>query len=169
MREKVKEKQKAYAALSSCTSEGKKKGVWEAMYKAAKKLAKKAVAIAKNNAYERLYQKLDTKERENDVFELARVREKKRRNLGCVRCTKGEDGKVIAEETKIRERWRSYFSRLFNSESEYSLRLERGVQERHLNDRECCHISKEVKGALRKMKSGKVVGPYLIPRKIGSV
>jgi len=137
------------------------------MYKAAKKLAKKAVAIAKNNAYERLYQKLDTKERENDVFELARVREKKRRNLGCVRCTKGEDGKVIAEETKIRERWRSYFSRLFNSESEYSLRLERGVQKRHLNDRACSRISKEkVNGALRKTKAGKAVGPNLIPVKI---
>ena len=29
----------------------------EALYRDAKKLAKKAVAVAKNNAYERLYQK----------------------------------------------------------------------------------------------------------------
>ena len=51
VREKVKEKQKAYAALSSCTSE-EEKGVREALYKDAKKLAKKAAAVAKNKAYE---------------------------------------------------------------------------------------------------------------------
>ena len=50
VREKVKEKQKAYTALSNCTSE-KEKGVREAMYKDAKKV----VAVAKNNTYERLY------------------------------------------------------------------------------------------------------------------
>jgi len=62
VREKVKEKQNAYAALSSCTLV-EEKGVREATYKVAKKLAKKAVAIAKNKAYERIYQRLETKER----------------------------------------------------------------------------------------------------------
>jgi len=54
VREKVKEKRKTYAIHSSYTSE-EEKGVREATYKVAKKLAKKAIAIAKNNAYERLY------------------------------------------------------------------------------------------------------------------
>ena len=54
VRQKVKEKQKAYAALSSCTSE-EEQGVREATYKDAKKVAKKAVTVAKNNTYERLY------------------------------------------------------------------------------------------------------------------
>jgi len=115
VREKVQEKQKAYAALSSCTSE-EEKGVREAAYK----VAKKAVALAKNNAYERLYQKLETKEVEKHVFKLARTREKKTRDPTCIRCIKGEDGKVLVEEVEIRERWRSYFSRPFNGENEYS-------------------------------------------------
>jgi len=166
VREKIKEKQKAYAALSSCTSE-EEKGMKKVTYKAAKKLAKKAVAIAKNDAYERLYQKLETKEGEKDVFKLTKAREKKTRDLGCVRCIKGEDGKVLVEETEITERWRRYFSRLFNGETEYSLRVERGVQEGYLNVRECSRISKEeVKEALRRMKSGKAVGPDLIPVEI---
>ena len=38
---------------------------------------KKAVTIAKNNAYERLYQKLGTREGNKDVFKLARLREKR--------------------------------------------------------------------------------------------
>ena len=103
MREKVKEKQMAYAALTSCTSE-EEKGVREATYKVEKKLAKKAVAIAKNNAYERLYQKLETKEGEKDVFKLVRARERKTRDLECVRCIKGEDGEVLVEEAEIRDR-----------------------------------------------------------------
>jgi len=64
VREKVKEKQKAYAALSNCTSE-EEKGVREIACKVVKKLAKKVVAIAKNDAYERLYRKLETREGEN--------------------------------------------------------------------------------------------------------
>ena len=99
------------------------KEVREAMYKAAKKLAKKAITIAKNNGYERLYQKLEAKKGKKDVFKLARAREKKSRDLRNVKCIKGEDGKVSVKATKIRERWRSYFSMLFNGESEYSLCL----------------------------------------------
>ena len=67
------------------------------------------------------------------------------------------------KETAIRERWRSYFARLFKGENEDSLRAESAVQERHLNVRVCSRISKEeVKEALRKMKSEKAVGPDLI-------
>ena len=126
MREKVKEKQKPYATLSRCTSE-EEKGVREAMYKVAKKLAKKAVVIEKNDAYERLYQKLKTKEGEKDVFNLAKARERKTRDLGCVKCIKGEDGKVLVEEAEIKDRWRSYFSGPFNGKNEYSPQVERGV------------------------------------------
>ena len=54
-------------------------------------------------------------------------------DLRCVSCINIEDGKVFVEETEITERWQSYFSGLFNGENEYSLRVERGVQEGHLN------------------------------------
>ena len=92
------------------------------------------------------------------------MRERKTRNLGCVRCIKGEDGEVLVGQTEIRERWRSYFARLFNGENDYTQRAENEVQEGHLNDSECSRISKEeVSEALRKMKSGKAVGPNLIP------
>ena len=101
------------------------------------------------------------------MFKLARAREKKSRDLGYVRCIKSKDGRVLVEETKIRERWWSYFSRLLNGESASSRSLERGVQKRHLNVRPCSSICKEeVKGALKKMKSGKAVAPNLIPMEI---
>jgi len=49
VKEKVKEKQNAYAVLSNSTSD-KEKEVRVVRYFVAKKLAKKVVTIAKNNA-----------------------------------------------------------------------------------------------------------------------
>ena len=86
------------------------------------------------------------------------------RDLGDIRCIKDEDSKVLVEEAKIRERWRSYFSTLFIGESECPTNLESGVQEGHPVKGLCSCISKEeVKDALSKMNSGKAVGPDLIP------
>ena len=46
------------------------------MYKMAKREANKVVTIAKKNAYERLYKKLESKKGDNEVFKLARGRGK---------------------------------------------------------------------------------------------
>jgi len=43
-------------------------------YRIAKEEAKNTVAVPKNNAYERLYQRLNSKEGENEVFKPARAR-----------------------------------------------------------------------------------------------
>ena len=83
-------------------------------YKIAKREAKKAMAIAKANAYERLYQRLEFEEGEKEVFKLVRTRERRTRYLSSVRCMKNRDGKVLIEDTKVQEMWQSYFYKLFN-------------------------------------------------------
>jgi len=85
-------------------------------YKTAKKEAKKVVAVAKCNAYERLYQKLNSTGGKNEVFKLARARERRTRDLSSVRCMKDDDGRVLVEEAKVEERWQGYFCKLFNGE-----------------------------------------------------
>jgi len=40
------------------------------------RIVEKAVAVANNHAYEMLYQRLSSKEGENEVFELAKARER---------------------------------------------------------------------------------------------
>ena len=50
--------------------------------------------MANNNAYEWLYQKLESKDREKGDFKLARDREKKTRDFRNVWCIKGDDGNV---------------------------------------------------------------------------
>ena len=59
----------------------------------------------KRQAYERLYQKLSDKGGENEVFKLARARERRTTDLGSVRCIKDEGGRVLVEDAKVRERW----------------------------------------------------------------
>jgi len=74
------------------------------------------VAVAKNNAYERLYQRLISKKGEKEVFKLTRARDRHTRDLSSVRCIKDEDGKVLIEDTKIQEKLQSYFYKLFDGE-----------------------------------------------------
>jgi len=134
-------------------------------YKTAKKEAKKAVAVAKNNAYERLYQRLNTKGGENEVFKLARARERRARDLSSVRCIKDEDGRVLVEDTKVQERWQGYFCKLFNKKdldvSQHSEHLAREEQQNYRLGKPITR--EEVKETLRKMKSGKAIGPDGIP------
>nr|GEY37915.1 hypothetical protein [Tanacetum cinerariifolium] len=58
-------------------------------YKVAKRKAKIAVAQAKDKAYEDLYKKLDSKEGANDIYMIAKARERKRRDLGNIRGGEG--------------------------------------------------------------------------------
>ena len=62
------------------------------------------MVVAKNNAYKRLYQRLNSKEGEDEIFRLARVRDRLTRDLGSVRYIKDEDGKVLVEDTKVQKR-----------------------------------------------------------------
>ena len=50
-------------------------------YKVAKKTAKRAVSEAKGRAYEDLYQHLSMKEGENDIYRMARARDRKIRDF----------------------------------------------------------------------------------------
>ena len=59
-------------------------------YKLAKKAAKRAVSEARGRAYEDLYQRLDTKEGERDIYKMAKIRERKTRDVDPVKCIKDE-------------------------------------------------------------------------------
>ena len=59
-------------------------------------------------------EKLDTKEVEKDIYRIARIMERKTRDVCTVRCVKDEDQKVLVRDEEIKERWIEYFDRLFN-------------------------------------------------------
>ncbi|XP_074362389.1 uncharacterized protein LOC141702638 [Apium graveolens] len=111
-------------------------------------MAKKTVAEAKSKAYEAMYNHLGTKEGQNGIYRLIKVRERRRRDLGFVKCIKDVNGYVLVKDKDIRNRWHNYFKELFNEE-----RI--GVTP---------SMSRaKVKGALPKMGRGKATGPDQIP------
>jgi len=132
-------------------------------YKLAKKAAKRAVSEARGRAYEDLYQRLDTKGGERDIYKMTKIRERKTRDVDQVKCIKDEADQLLVKDEEIKHRWREYFDKLFNGENECSSielddsfddtsrRFVRRIQE------------SEVKEALKRMKRGKAMGPDCIP------
>ncbi|KAG2642940.1 hypothetical protein PVAP13_2KG287867 [Panicum virgatum] len=87
-------------------------------YKLAKRVAKRAVSVAKGKAYDDLYQWLDTKEGEKDIYRMDRIRERKTRDINQIKCIKDVIDRLLVKDEEIMDRWREYFDKLFNRESE---------------------------------------------------
>jgi hypothetical protein len=120
------------------------------------------VSEARGHAYTELYRKLDTKESENDIYQMAKLRERKTKNFNQVKCIKDEADRPLVKDEKIKNRWREYFDNLFNDESEKTtIELDDSID---TNKRFVRRIQEsEVKEALNKMKTGKTLGPADIP------
>ncbi|XP_071708791.1 uncharacterized protein [Rutidosis leptorrhynchoides] len=123
----------------------------EERYKEAKREAKKAVAIAKGKSYEDLYRKLNSKEGANDIYRIAKARERRSRDLVNVKFIKDEAGQSIVKEDLIRNRWEEYFASLFGR-----VRPERNEELHEVceyqNNYFCTRINQEeVRSPLRKM------------------
>ena len=116
-------------------------------------------------AYDRLHQKLETKEGEKEVFKLVRARERRTRDLDIMMYIKDENDRVLCEDVEIKQRWQTYFSKLLNGEMMEDFRSRsRESSESQLDHRFCEPISKdEIKESLRKMTNEKVEGPDQIP------
>ena len=71
-----------------------------------RKEVKKVIRDAKFKAYDDLYDKLGTKDRENDVYTLAKLRVRKTRDFNHIKCIKNEDSRVLVQEEEIKERWK---------------------------------------------------------------
>ncbi|GJZ57206.1 hypothetical protein Tco_0612700 [Tanacetum coccineum] len=99
-------KQTRFRELLSCREGNEEERLRaQARYKEAKRQTKKVVALAKEKAYEDLYKKLDSKEGANDIFRIAKARERRRRDLGDICFIKDEEGRTITDEEEIKKRW----------------------------------------------------------------
>ncbi|KAK3530904.1 hypothetical protein QTP70_005449 [Hemibagrus guttatus] len=129
-------------------------------YKELQRRVKREVSKAKQKAYEELYTRLDTREGEKDLYRLARQRDRDGKDVQQVRVIKDRDGRVLTSEESVQRRWKEYFEELMNEENEREKRVE-GVNS---VEQKIDKIRKdEVRKALKRMKSGKAVGPDDIP------
>ncbi|KAK3532159.1 hypothetical protein QTP86_009023 [Hemibagrus guttatus] len=129
-------------------------------YKELQRRVKREVSKAKQKAYDELYTRLDTREGEKDLYRLARQRDRDGKDVQQVRVIKDRDGRVLTSEESVQRRWKEYFEERMNEENEREKRVE-GVNS---VEQKVDKIRKdEVRKALKRMKSGKAVGPDDIP------
>ncbi|KAK3531764.1 hypothetical protein QTP70_028289 [Hemibagrus guttatus] len=129
-------------------------------YKELQCRVKREVSKAKQKAYDELYTRLDTREGEKDLYRLARQRDRNGKDVQQVRVIKDRDGRVLTSEESVQRRWKEYFEELMNEENEREKRVE-GVNS---VEQKVDKIRKdEVRKSLKRMKSGKAVGPDYIP------
>jgi hypothetical protein len=118
-------------------------------------------------------QRLGTKEGGKDIYRMAKSRGRKTRDIIQVKCIKDEIERLLTKDEDIKNRWREYFDKLFNEDSESSS-IELDISSDDLNMQFVCRIQEsEVKDALKRMKGGKAMGPDGIPievwRSLGDV
>ncbi|KAK3530487.1 hypothetical protein QTP86_024399 [Hemibagrus guttatus] len=129
-------------------------------YKKLQRRVKREVSKAKQKAYDELNTRLNTREGEKDLYRLARQRDQDGKDVQQVRVIKDRDGRVLTSEENVQRRWKEYFEELMNEENEREKRVE-GVNS---VEQKVDKIRKdEVRKALKRMKSGKAVGPDDIP------
>ncbi|VFQ65628.1 unnamed protein product [Cuscuta campestris] len=158
VRSKVEAKKVAYLKYMGCNVE-EERAALRVEYKKARKEAKLEVMMAKNAAFERLYKDIEEKGSVNPLFRLAKVRERKARDLEHVRCVKGSDGRVLVESAMVAKRWGEYFSELLNAGGDQRLVLDE-LRQYGASRVYCRRIClKEVVRALCGMRSGRALGP----------
>ncbi|KAK3568499.1 hypothetical protein QTP86_008605 [Hemibagrus guttatus] len=129
-------------------------------YKELQCRVKREASKAKQKAYDELYTRLDTREGEKDLYRLARQRDRDGKDVQQVRVIKDRDGRVLTSEEGVQRRWKEYFEELMNEENEREKRVE-GVNS---VEQKVDKLRKdEVRKALKRMDSGKAVGPDDIP------
>ena len=104
------------------------------------------------------------KEGERDIYKMAKIRERKTRDVGQVKCIKDGADQLLVKDEEIKHRWREYFNKLFNGENESSTNeLDDSFDE--ISTRFVRRIQEsEVKEALKRMNGGKAMGPDERPR-----
>ncbi|XP_046863365.1 uncharacterized protein LOC124457122 [Xenia sp. Carnegie-2017] len=122
------------------------------------KISKEKCAIVREKGQEQLYKDLEQNGPKR-IYKLAKTRQRRAKDIDKITFVKDEQGKIVSEDEKIKERWREYFDRLLNTKN----------NRKELDHLEPVHgpvpeiLEDEVRRQLKKMKNNKARGPDELP------
>ena len=110
--------------------------------------------MARWNSGTVFYDELKTEEGENLKYRITKLRAPQKRDIRLVNMITDEEGNVLIQQDKIKQRWKGYFEALLNVENEGNALNNQPPVEALTKLLDI----KEVESAIRKMKCGKVPG-----------
>ena len=115
--------------------------------------------MAREEAYEELYAKLDTREGANIIYMLAKSRDRRSRDILDIAYVKDEDGTIFTKSGKIKGMWKQNVDKLFNAENPREQLDELTITEGPVE----CFSLDEIKRQIAKMGKGKTCRPDELP------
>ena len=127
------------------------------MYCSAKRSAKRAIYLAQSEQQRVFGEMLESEFGNRTLFKAVKQIVGKNRDVVGAGWVKGLDGRIVAGETEVKERWKDYFDKLLNEEFE---RNKEGLPAMDKVSGPAEYIScNEVKAAIASTKSAKAAGP----------
>ena len=80
-----------------------------------------SVARARSESLSSLYDKLETVKGQKIIYKLARSRDKATQDIVKCLCVRDSQGTLLCSHASVKERWRSYFQELLNTQHSCSL------------------------------------------------
>ena len=99
MQRAIKEKKEYFKCLHLDKSAANIEG-----YKLEKRAVKRAVSVEKGKAYDDLYQWLGTKKGEKDIYRMAKIHERKTRDVNQIKCIKDGTDRLLLKNEEIKGR-----------------------------------------------------------------
>ena len=62
------------------------------------------MAKARNKVYEKRYERLETRDRQNELFKIAKQRDRQSKDVHQVRMIESDNWEILMEETKVKQR-----------------------------------------------------------------
>ena len=113
------------------------------------------MAELKSTADSKFYSKIETDGGRSFIFKVAKLKDKKSKDVTRVHMIKNKEGTNFIKDSDIKDHWREYFSKLLNTENSW-----KPIRDKNPNQALVEKISEsEVRRALLKMKNGIATSP----------
>jgi hypothetical protein len=155
----VEEKRKLFVVMkeSEKGEDRQKAEVDKVAYKQAKRRAKTVIGKAKESESKRWCESVEASHRKGEVFRVVKQMKKRNRDVTGAGCIRNASGKLVMEESELREVWRKHYEKLSNEEFDWD---KDSLGEKRVISGPIQEISKqEVRLAVAKMKCNKAPGP----------